>query len=90
MARGATLVHDQEALSTTAEEVIARNSNNRRAIIRNIDEAITVYIGSSDAVTSSNGFPLKADEVITLELMGAVWMIAASGTPSVAYIIERD
>ena len=81
---------DQEALSTSAEELLPARTQTYRTTIKNLDSSITVYVGHSDAVSSSNGMPLRAGESISLYTTAAIYMIAASGTPTVAYTIERQ
>lgn len=80
---------DQEALSTTAEQVLAVNSVRRRVVIKNLDSAITVYIGKFN-VSSSNGLELKPGESIALHTTASIHAIAASGTPSIAWLEEYD
>jgi hypothetical protein len=77
----------QNALSTTAEEVLAADPSRLYAEIKNTDAAISVYFGDTNAVTASNGYLLKAGEAFSfLDYTGPVWMIAASGTPTVAVV----
>ena len=50
--------------------------------IRNMDSSVIVYVGNS-GVTTSNGFPVKPDEVFSPDLRnydGGVYGIVASGT----------
>lgn len=84
-----SLAISQNALSTAAEKIISARSVGRRYVLRNVDASIVIYIGTTDAVTSSNGFPLKAAETLIIDNHnGEVWAIAASATPSVA-IMEQ-
>jgi hypothetical protein len=77
----------QNALSTTAEEVNAANASRIGLKIKNLDASILVYIGDSNAVTSSNGYELGSKVEITItDYAGPIWMIAASGTPTVAFL----
>lgn len=83
----ASLSTTSNALSTTAEQVLAANPNRRFAEVRNTDVAINAYIGDDANVTASNGHLLKPGEAFGFEqYQGAVWMIAASGTPTVTTI----
>lgn len=82
------IVASQNALSTTAEKIASVSAGQHRVIVKNTDASITVYLGHSDAVTSANGMPLLAGESIALYTRGEVWAIAASGTPTVAIILE--
>lgn len=81
---------DQEALSGTAEELLPARAHTYRTTIKNLDSSIVVYVGHDTNVTSSTGMPLRAGESISLFTSAAIWMIAASGTPTVAYTIERQ
>jgi hypothetical protein len=57
--------------------------------IINLDAVITIYVGPP-TVTSGNGFPLVAGASIYLPTAALVQGIAASGTPSVAYIEDYN
>ena len=50
---------------------------------------LSIYIGAA-GVSSTTGFLLAAGEGVTLNIVGAVVGIAASGTPRVASIDEYD
>lgn len=77
----------QNALSTTAEVIFAAKPDRLFCEVKNLDASITVYIGPTDAVTSSNGHALKAGESFAFEnVIGAIYAIAASGTPTVSTI----
>lgn len=85
---GATTINNgQVALSTTAATLVAARTGRRRVTILNMDAAITIYIGKA-TVTSGNGFPLIAGASIRLETSALIQGIAASGTPTVAYVEE--
>lgn len=81
-------VTSQSAQSTSAKKVCSVRPSRHRAVVKNIDAAITVYVGVDTNVTSSIGMPLLAGESISLYTYGEVWVIAASATPSVAIIEE--
>ncbi len=51
---------------TVTTQATELNTNDKRVglAIRNNDSTNTVYLGGTSAVTSSNGFPLLAGEVI--------------------------
>jgi hypothetical protein len=77
----------QNALSTTAEVVIAANAARHFAEIKNSDTSISVYLGKDGSVTSSTGHLLKAAESFGFgDYTGAIWAVAASGTPTVTYV----
>jgi len=82
-----SLVTGQNALSTSAELVIAESPNRQFAEVKNTDASISVYLGKDNAVTSSNGHLLKAGEAYVFEgYTGPIWAIAASGTPTVTFM----
>lgn len=82
-----------EALSTTAEEIVpaaalAFTGVNipYRVAIKNVDAAITVYIGGSNVTSAgANGYELLFGEKIAIDLYvtEGLWAVAASGTPSI-------
>lgn len=81
------LTTGQNALSTTEEQVIPANTARRFAEVTNADAAINVYLGKDNTVTAANGHLLKPGASFGFEgYSGAVWAIAASGTPTVTFI----
>ena len=77
----------QNALSTSAELVLAARRSRVFCEVKNADAAINVYIGGTDAVTTSTGHLLKPGEAIGFEgYVGPVYAIASSGTPTVTTI----
>ena len=62
------------------------NSASRSVTVTNLDGAITVYLGAA-GVTSA-GFPLLHGASVTVPLAtaDALYGLAASGTPNVAFI----
>jgi len=78
----------QNALSTNAEEIITASASGAYyREIKNIDAAITIYLGGSTAVTAANGYPLAPGDTFGIVgNPGSVWAIAASGTPSIAIV----
>ena len=82
-----SLTITQNALSTTAEKIVSRSNTHRKLKVKNHDASIAVFIGTTDAVTSSTGYQLKTNEVFEIENhVGELWAIAASGTPSVGIV----
>lgn len=73
----------QNALSTTAEEILPVRTTRVGATIRNTDASITVYIGTDDAVGPTTGFALIAGASFTVTTRVAIWAEAASGTPAI-------
>lgn len=82
-----SLFNSQNALSTVAEKVLSTRAGRTFAEIKNMDAAITVYLGKDNTVSSANGYVLKAGEAFSLDnFVGEVWAIAASGTPTVCIL----
>lgn len=78
---------NQTALSTSAKQILAANANRRFSEVKNMDASIIVYVGKDNSVTSGNGYPIKAGEAFDFEgYAGAIFAVAASGTPTLAYI----
>jgi hypothetical protein len=83
-----------EALSTTAELLFTaaqiRNANSSipiQVVIKNVDGAITVYVGGSTVTNAgANGFEILAGATLSFEINShdeLVYAVAASGTPSI-------
>lgn len=70
------------ALSGTAEVVLAARPNRMAAILRNTDASITIYVG--DSSVDSTYFSLPAGASLALTTTAAVYAVAASGTPTLA------
>lgn len=79
--------------SSTPTVVVAARRGRVRVVVRNLSASITVYVGGS-AVAAGDGFPIfsntPAGESLSIFTEAAVYAIAASGTPSVAYFEEYD
>lgn len=79
----------QVAASTSAATLLAARATRRSAMFVNMDAAITVYIGAA-TVSASNGVPLKPGQSISIDALGLFQVIAASGSPVVAFIEVYD
>lgn len=84
---GATL---QVAVSTTPTKAIARRAQRFNVTVRNTDATITIYYGYTSSVSSTTGFPLKAGESQPLYVQADIYIVSASGTPTVAIEEEYD
>jgi hypothetical protein len=77
----------QFACSTSAQQLPAKG----KGLIRlyNPDAAITIYYGADNTVTSSTGMPLPAgaERIEFVDDLSKLFVIAASGTPSLAYAV---
>lgn len=85
----ANLATSQGAASTTAGTLAAARATRRSILIRNLDAAITIYVGPA-TVTAGNGFPILPGEGIPFSWVGLIQVIAASGTPAYALADEFD
>lgn len=84
--KGVGAITAQTALNASTATKILSTQNRTFGEVRNLDAAISIYIGGAE-VSSSNGYLLKAGESFGLEnFVGEFYAIAASGTPSVATI----
>ncbi len=89
---------DDKALSTSAAIVWtatpAADATNPQTIKIQNNTAINVTVGGSDVGNSSNGILLKADtnsivEIKLTQPLESVYAIAASGTPSVQFLVDN-
>lgn len=85
----ANMANGQIATSTAAATLVAARATRRSVVIKNMDATITVYVGVA-TVTAANGLPLLAGESVSIDWVGLIQVIAASGTPSVAYCETFD
>jgi hypothetical protein len=77
------------ALSTTPALVSDSTTPWAMRRFRNTDASITVYWGNSSVTGSgaTKGQELKAGEILEIDYTAdPVWMVAASGTPSISVI----
>jgi hypothetical protein len=79
----------QVTASTTAATLIAARTTRRSVLVRNLDSTISVYVGPA-TVTSANGMLLKAGESVPLDTRALIQVIAASGSPVVAFYEVYD
>lgn len=80
------LATTQNALSTSAEIVLAANQSRSFCEVKNTDASISIYIGGP-TVSTSTGHLLKPGEAFSAEdYSGAIYAVAASGTPTVTTI----
>lgn len=84
----ANIATGQQALTTSAAQVVAPRATRRSVTIVNLS-SIDVYIGNT-GVTDTTGQLLLGTKgtALTLETTTAVYAVAATGTPSVSYLEE--
>lgn len=85
----ANYANGQVTATTTAATLKTARTTRRSITFINTDAAITVYIGAA-TVTAGNGFPLKPGQSISIDTVALIQVIAASGTPVVAYFETYD
>lgn len=70
----------QTSVTTSATLIKASNASRTRLRLENSGSDI-LYIGSDNAVTTANGFPIYIDEILEInDLITNIYGIAASGT----------
>ena len=74
----------QVTATTLAATMVIARATRKSVLIRNTDAAISVYIGPA-TVSAVNGMLLKAGESVPVDTTALIQVIAASGTPVVAY-----
>lgn len=87
---GSLKLNVAQATASTSAASIAARPDRRGIVIRNLDAAITIYVSGAPLVSSSNGMPLKAGESISIDTAAAVFYVAASGSPVIAYLETYD
>lgn len=88
-AGAANISVNQVALSTTAATAVIARATRRGVMLKNLDTAIKIYFGPA-TVTAANGMELKPGESAVINWVGLVQAIAASGTPTLAFVDEYD
>lgn len=67
-------------VQTTATSILSLNSSQKKRMIKNIGDN-TIFIGSDDSVTTSNGYPLDVLESINIsDYHGEVYGISEADT----------
>ena len=87
---GANATYGNATIINTATQILPSDTTRRSLMVQNISNA-TIFVGTSNAVTSSNGIRLLKDDAIVLDKYdGAVFGIAdATGQP-VRFLAEMD
>jgi len=79
-------------VTTTATKVLDADNLNRHVYLQIIGNT-TVYLGTDDQVTTSNGFPIvKHTDIIDgiLGVAAELWAIVASGTEDLRVFTNTD
>lgn len=83
------LANGQVTATTVAGTLVAARPTRRTVVVKNLDLAISVCVGVA-TVTMANGMLLKAGESISIDSVVLIQVIAASGTPVVAWMESYD
>lgn len=75
----------QVTLSASASQIVSSRATRRAIMVTNTDAAIKVYVGTSNAVTTSTGQIVPVGLSVSIPITAAVWAIAASGSPVITY-----
>jgi hypothetical protein len=88
----AQILCSQNALSTTAEQILSENDTRRQAIVQNLEASggINVFIKEDNTAGPTTGFRLAPGESVTIYNKNAMWAEAASGTPTIGILEEWD
>lgn len=87
----ATFAAAAVTVNSTAVEVLAASGTRRRTTLQAGWQGTTaIYVGTSNAVTTANGFQLMPGDQMVIEGGGAIWAIAAGSGESVRYFAESD
>lgn len=75
-------------VGASAVQLTASGNVNGGVVVKAICPGQTVYVGTSAAVTTANGYPLSDGETLTLEVSNAdkVFAIASAAAQSVAVL----
>ena len=79
-------------VTTEATKVLDADNLNRHVYLQIIGNT-TVYLGTDDQVTTSNGFPIVKHTDITDGILGVaaeLWAIVASGTEDLRVFTNTD
>ena len=76
--------------STSSAVAIAARATRRSLAFTNEHASIVQYIRQAGAVTTANGKPVQPGQSVGLNTTGAVYVIAASGTPEFSIVEEYD
>lgn len=84
------IVYGAVTVTTSATQIFGPSPPRRGSFIRNNDSAISIFVGPDANVTTSNGLPLRAGEIMNISGMkenwrGAVYGISASGSVDVRF-----
>jgi len=72
----------------TAVQLTSSGNVNGGVVIKALCPGQTIYIGTSSAVTTANGYPMSNGETLTLEVINAnaLWAIASAAAQEIAVL----
>lgn len=77
------------SIATSATQILALNTSQKKRLITNVGSA-TIFIGSNNSVTTSNGFPLLVGENLNIgDFNGTVYGIVASGSEDLDFLEDE-
>lgn len=79
----------QVGLTPSASQALASRATRRKVSVKNLGPVL-VYIGHSASVSSTTGYALANGESVVLETTAAVFAIASSDSPKLAFIETYD
>lgn len=75
------------SVGTSATVIVAANTTRRTLSIFNNDASAAMYVGPTDGVTTSNGYPVPAGQSFQdTRCETGWWAVCASGTINARYI----
>ena len=89
-AASTTMTPNQVAMTASAAQILAANTNREGASIINVG-ASTIYLGQTSGVTATTGFPLPPNTAYNIDIplyTGAVFGICAATLTSTAGVVE--
>lgn len=72
-------------VTTTATAHVSANANRRRIILQNLSDAVRVRFGSTSGITTSNAPFIEKGDSLNTEVTSTIYLMAESGTVTVAY-----
>lgn len=87
---GSNATYGNISLTSVATQILPSDATRRSLIVQNISNS-TVFIGTSNGVSSSNGIRLLTDDSLTLDQYdGSVFGIADATGHAVRFVAELD
>lgn len=78
----------QEVAFSSPSMIAGRSEQRTKLMVKNVG-TVSVYIGNDNRVNTYNGYPLAANESVTLDGWGAVWAVSSDGTNQPVAILSE-